>query len=85
VAVTGESPKRIQRIQRLNALVADLDRAVEPAWAHLAVRHGYFDQPHLIREVRALTGLAPTRLHAERLAERRPPVRSVQSGSRAPD
>jgi AraC-like DNA-binding protein len=42
------------------------DAEPEPAWADLAYDAGYYDQAHLIREVRALSGLTPVRLHAER-------------------
>jgi len=65
------SPRHFARIQRFHALLRSADAAPRPAWAALAFRHGYADQPHLIREVQDLTGVAPSRLHAERRAERR--------------
>ena len=34
--------------------------------AELAARAGYADEPHLLRELRALTGLLPGELRAER-------------------
>lgn len=58
----GLTPKRYQRIARLQATLAaahvdsDLDQAV------LAAVHGYADQAHLAREVRNLTGRTPTDL-----------------------
>jgi AraC-like DNA-binding protein len=66
---TGISPRHFARIQRFHALLRSADSAPHPAWAALAFRHGYADQPHLIREVQDLAGVAPSRLHAERRAE----------------
>jgi len=68
---TGISPRHFARIQRLHALLRSADAAPHPAWAALAFRHGYADQPHLIREVQHLAGVTPARLHAERRAELR--------------
>ena len=66
---TGISPRHFARIQRFHALLRSADRAPRLEWAALAFRHGYADQPHLIREVRDLAGVTPTRLVAERRAE----------------
>jgi AraC-like DNA-binding protein len=66
---TGISPRQFARIQRFHALLRSADAAPRPAWAALAFRHGYADQPHLIREVQDLAGVTPARLHAERRAE----------------
>ncbi|MEJ2207276.1 MAG: helix-turn-helix domain-containing protein, partial [Gemmatimonadota bacterium] len=74
----GASPKHLQRLARLNRVVMEADGLKDPSWAGLAVRHGFFDQAHLIREVRALTTVTPTTLHAERRAQ---PVPFFQSSS----
>jgi AraC-like DNA-binding protein len=66
---TGISPRHFARIQRFHALLRSADRAPRPEWAALAFRHGYADQPHLIREVQDFAGVTPARLHAERRAE----------------
>src|SRR5262249_37036135 len=66
---TGISPRQFARIQRFHALLPSADAASSPVWAALAFRHGYADQPHLIREVQDLAGVTPVRLHAERRAE----------------
>lgn len=66
---TGISPRHFARIQRFHALLRSADRAQRPEWAGLAVRHGYADQPHLIREVRDLAGVTPAQLLLERRAE----------------
>lgn len=66
---TGIAPRHFARIQRFHALLRSADAAPRPAWAALAFRHGYADQPHLIREAQELAGVTPARLHAERRAE----------------
>ena len=76
LAETGISPRRFWRVQRFHALLRDADRAAIPAWAALAASHGYADQSHLIRELRALAGVTPTQLLAERRAEPAAPARA---------
>jgi len=66
---TGISQRHFARIQRFHSLLRSADAEPRPAWSALAYRHGYADQPHLIREVQDLAGVAPSRLHAERRAE----------------
>lgn len=69
--LTGLSPKHHQRIQRLGRVVAAADALPDaPRWARLAVAAGYYDQPHLIREFRALAGLTPGEVHRERARQR---------------
>jgi AraC-like DNA-binding protein len=66
---TGIAPRHFARIQRFHALLRASDQVRRPSWAALAAHHGYADQSHLIREVRHLAGVSPTRLHGERRAE----------------
>lgn len=66
---TGLSPVQFQRITRLNRAVAAADKTATPEWARLAIDMGYYDQPHMIDEFRALTGCTPVTLHAERRSE----------------
>ena len=56
----GLGPKRFARIARLQRALTDA-----APWAAVAAAHGFSDQAHLTREVRALTGLTPTALRAE--------------------
>ena len=65
-AATGAAPKWLQRVDRLNRLMAAADATPRPRWARLAVELGFADQSHLAQEVASLTGLPPARLHAER-------------------
>lgn len=66
----GLPPKRLARVLRFRAAVQALDRALAgdaaPRWSALALDAGYADQPHLIRDFRALAGLTPTAYVAER-------------------
>ncbi|MDQ6617759.1 MAG: helix-turn-helix transcriptional regulator [Actinomycetota bacterium] len=69
LAATGQGPKTLQRVGRLQRFVALADQ-VAPPWrlAELAAVAGYADQAHLCREVRDLAGATPVDL----LRERRP-------------
>lgn len=62
----GLSPKALARVFRLQGAVRALGEASHAA---LAAEGGYADQSHLIREFRALAGLTPERLAAERLSD----------------
>jgi AraC-like DNA-binding protein len=57
----GLPPKTVARIVRFEALTARLG-AGPVDWAALAAQCGFFDQAHLAREVRSLTGQTPTEL-----------------------
>ena len=62
----GFTPKlylRVKRFQRLLDRVWTM-RAVD--WAPLAAEHGYYDQPHLIRDFREFCGFTPTQYLALR-------------------
>jgi AraC-like DNA-binding protein len=61
----GLRPKLFARIARMQRAVALAD-AAPLSQAELARSTGYADEPHLLREVRALTGLLPAQLRAER-------------------
>lgn len=65
----GITPKAYARLIRHLNVMKQADAADHPDWADIALSAGYFDQSHMIREVRALTGASPARLHAERRAE----------------
>jgi AraC-like DNA-binding protein len=56
----GLTPKEIARIVRFNRALALARRSAEPDWADVAAACGYADQPHLVREFRALAGDSPT-------------------------
>lgn len=59
----GYGPKTLQRILRLQRIVAQLALAHQPTeLAATAASAGYADQSHLSRETRQLTGLTPQQL-----------------------
>lgn len=63
----GLPPKRVARILRFERLVASLGADPRIDWVRAALTCGYFDQAHMAREVRRLSGLTPTALRAERV------------------
>ncbi|WP_240481329.1 helix-turn-helix transcriptional regulator [Sandaracinus amylolyticus] len=70
-AVIGVGPKHYLRIVRFQRAIAMLRADVpRPPWGVIARDAGYFDQAHMIAELREMTGRAPSEL-ARRLAERR--------------
>ncbi|HEY0814722.1 MAG TPA: AraC family transcriptional regulator [Pseudonocardia sp.] len=60
LAAFGYGPAVLRRVLRFRRAVALLRAGVAPAEA--AAQLGYADQPHLSREVRALTGTSPRQL-----------------------
>jgi len=65
----GVSLKAYARTQRILAVMTRADRSTQPYWARLAADSGFYDQPHLVRECRALCGLTPVEVHRERQVE----------------
>ena len=66
IHAVGISPKQYARELRLTRVMSLADNRPRPDWADLAFATGYCDQAHLNRDCRAIAGLSPTRLHAER-------------------
>ena len=56
LASTGHPPKRLMRIARMQRL---LRNGPGESWARAAVEHGYFDEAHMVNDVRALVGATP--------------------------
>ncbi|MGH2535140.1 MAG: helix-turn-helix domain-containing protein [Thermomicrobiales bacterium] len=63
----GMPPKQVARIVRFHRTMRLLDRDNAIDWADLAHRCGYYDQSHLIRDVRQFAGCTPTELSRARL------------------
>jgi len=72
----GYGPKTLQRIMRMRRFLDMVEAMPAPDVGRAAVEVGYADQPHLTREITALTGLPPVAL----LASRQP--RGVADGVR---
>jgi methylphosphotriester-DNA--protein-cysteine methyltransferase len=73
----GLGPKRFARVVRFERAVA---LGTGLAQATLAAHAGYSDEPHLLRDFRALSGLTPKLLLRELRAERARDVGFVQGG-----
>jgi AraC-like DNA-binding protein len=69
VRVVGLTPKEFARVVRLQAVVRALDDGGD-ALCDVAADHGFADQAHAARELRRVTGLAPSRLRAALRADR---------------
>lgn len=57
---TGLSPNVMRRVLRFRRAFRMLDGAPPGTWARVALRAGYFDQAHLIRDFRQFAGAAPS-------------------------
>lgn len=55
----GIGPKWVINRYRLHEAIAQLQAGTPVAWAELALKLGYFDQAHFIRDFRALVGRSP--------------------------
>ena len=55
-AATGHGPKRLMRIARMQRLLL---AGRGESWARLAVEHGYYDEAHMVNDVRELVGATP--------------------------
>jgi AraC-like DNA-binding protein len=62
-ASTGHSPRKLARIGRMQALLA---AGRGESWARTAVEFGYYDESHMINDVRALAGATPQTILAGR-------------------
>ena len=55
----GLGPKAYARIHRLRRVIRSIAKGPVDNWAALAVEHGFFDQAHMVREFRSLSGTTP--------------------------
>jgi transcriptional regulator GlxA family with amidase domain len=58
----GLSPKQLLRIFRFQRALGLRRTLPSVSWATIALRAGYYDQAHLVRDARAIAGAAPTAL-----------------------
>jgi AraC-like DNA-binding protein len=63
-AEVGIAPKRMSRVLRFERACRLARRPLAPDWARIAQLCGYFDQSHLIHDMRQLTGFSPAQIVA---------------------
>jgi len=63
VRLTGHSPRRLARIGRMQAVLA---AGRGESWARTAVEFGYYDEAHMINDIRALADSTPEAMLSER-------------------
>lgn len=56
----GMTPKLYLRVSRFQRVLARVHEAPSVDWMEEVERHGYYDQPHFIREFREFSGFTPT-------------------------
>jgi AraC-like DNA-binding protein len=56
----GLTPKLYARLRRFRRTLVEIKVADEVDWADLAVTCGYSDQPHLVHEFQAFSGMSPS-------------------------
>lgn len=56
----GVTPKWVINRYRMHEILHQLDNRESINWTQLALDLGYFDQPHFIRDFKAMTGRKPT-------------------------
>ena len=69
----GLTPKRFLRVRRFQRVITSISTLPSVDWADLAVRCGYYDQPHFVHDFRGFCGLTP----AAYLAHRTPHLNHV--------
>jgi len=65
LAATGHSPRKLARIARMQALLA---AGRGESWARSAAEFGYYDESHMINDIKALADATPHELLAGRTA-----------------
>jgi AraC-like DNA-binding protein len=60
----GFPPKLVARIVRFERVIKHLKLGGHGSWADLAIAFGYYDQAHLVRDMRQFTGMTPTQARA---------------------
>ena len=63
LAATGHGPRKLARINRMQALLA---AGRGESWSRRAAQFGYYDEAHMINDIRALAGATPQAMLAER-------------------
>lgn len=74
----GVPPRQLARLVRFERLVRALRSGSGASWGELAFQLGFYDQAHLVREVRAFAGVTPTELRGALQVN---PIQDAASGA----
>jgi len=55
----GMTPKSYLRVARFQRVLGRVHKAANVDWMEVVERHGYYDQPHFIREFKEFSGFTP--------------------------
>jgi AraC-like DNA-binding protein len=66
-AQCGFGPDRLRRLARFERFAESIRQRPDESLAGLAAEHGYVDQAHLTREVRAFSDMTPGELRARQI------------------
>jgi AraC-like DNA-binding protein len=58
-AEVGLTPKRYARVRRFQRVLQSLATVRDVDWVDLALRYGYYDQPHFVHDFKDFTSLTP--------------------------
>ncbi|KZB79668.1 hypothetical protein AVL48_14770 [Amycolatopsis regifaucium] len=61
LVAVGLSPKAYTRVLRLHQAMALARSSAAPCWAGIAIRSGFYDQPHMLAEFRRAVGMSCVR------------------------
>lgn len=61
----GVSPKKLSEIMRINNSIKLMTQKNVQDFSEIAVKSGFYDQPHFIKEFKKYTGLKPSQFRAE--------------------
>ena len=70
----GLTPKLLCRIKRFQRVLDAVDTPRDIDWVDIALRCGYFDQPHFIHDFRAFSGMTPTAYLQQRIHRHHVPI-----------
>jgi len=62
----GLSPKLYARITRFHQAMQAIEQKAQSSLTALAYDHGFYDQPHFIRDFKTFTGMSPRQYYADK-------------------
>ncbi|MEN0002616.1 MAG: AraC family transcriptional regulator [Bacteroidota bacterium] len=72
---TGITPKQLLTLKRFKSVLAEMIETQNTDWMDYVVKFGYYDQSHLINEIKKYTGITPSKLILQdNLLSKRPDI-----------